>query len=194
MESTRTTLLARVKDPHDDSAWRQFNEIYFPVLVAYARRRDCQQTDAEDIAQQCMTVISRSIQGFDYDPAKGRFKNWLFRIVENKMTDFRRKRNEAIGKTRDFQRTDPSTPTPQEIWDRQWEQQHFRWSLDKIRCEVPAKTFTAFEMYALEQQPVALVSSQLGLTENQVYLAKSRILARLRQVMVENFGNEPADY
>jgi DNA-directed RNA polymerase specialized sigma24 family protein len=82
MTTTRTTLLARVKNRSDAAAWDEFHQLYAPLLYRYARSRGLSREDAADVRDACLEVVARKIADFEYDRAKGGFKSWLYVSVE----------------------------------------------------------------------------------------------------------------
>ena len=87
---------ARGDEPRQ-SAWREFFECYAPPVYRVARLRGLSADDAEDIVQQVMLAVSQHIEGFRYDRDRGRFRQWVRRIAENKIVDLRRKPRMAGG-------------------------------------------------------------------------------------------------
>jgi RNA polymerase sigma factor (sigma-70 family) len=194
VDRTGGTLLRRIKDPNDATAWREFDRIYRPLLLRYARARGLSDCDADDIAQQCMESVGRGMATFDYAGEKGGFKHWLHRIVENKATDLCRKRRLPLARTRDLNGPDPAAESPADTWERHWETEHLQYCLRHLRRELPDKTYRMFHLYALQERTADEVATMLGVTRNQVWLTKSRVLKQLRQMMVTLFGTEQADY
>ena len=99
MDATRHSLLLRIRDLRDDHAWQEFHSIYAPFLYRYARKRGLGHDDAEEVRAACLEVIARQIAGFEYQREKGGFRNWLRRIVTNKVIDALRKRKVPVAES-----------------------------------------------------------------------------------------------
>ncbi|MSR60773.1 MAG: hypothetical protein EXS05_24560 [Planctomycetaceae bacterium] len=80
---TRPSLLLRLKDRADDEAWFEFTEIYRPVVFRIACRKGLQPADADDLAQQVRSAVARTIDRWQVDPARARFRTWLGRVATN---------------------------------------------------------------------------------------------------------------
>ena len=80
---TRASLLIRLKDRADQTAWTEFVEIYQPVIRRLALRRGMQTADAEDVTQQVLLAISKAIRRWEVDPQRGKFRTWLHRVAHN---------------------------------------------------------------------------------------------------------------
>ena len=120
MATTRGSLLLRIKNMNDREAWQEFHALYAPLLYRYARRRGLSRADAEEARDQCLEVIARKMPAFEYDKEKGGFKNWLHRVVDNKVVDLLRKRREKIADTEEIRSVRDAGPSPAEIWEQSW--------------------------------------------------------------------------
>lgn len=190
MSTTRASLLQRVKNAEDQESWREFFHIYQPLLYRYARIRGLGREDAEELAQQCLTVLSQKMSTFEYVKEKGGFKHWLRRIANNKVNDMFKKRKMPVGKSGDFRRPQEREPAPDEAWERQWQKRHLQYCLLQVQQEVIATTYKAFEYHVLCSWPVEKVAETLSISVDQVYTAKSRITRRLRGKMRDLVGEE----
>ena len=93
--NTRPTLLNRLRDGSDTMAWSEFFGCYWPVVFSYARHRGCSEHTAQEVVQDVMLTVFEKRDVFQYDPAKGRFRNWLHRIVNNRVAEQRRRAADA---------------------------------------------------------------------------------------------------
>jgi RNA polymerase sigma-70 factor (ECF subfamily) len=183
---TRPSLLVRIRDAEDDEAWGQFVEIYAPLVYGFLRKHGLQDADAGDLTQETLRAVARAAGDLEYDPERGTFRAWLFTIVRNKLRNFLAspKRRERGAGDSDVQQRLAEIPNPDdgsEWWDQEYERRIFRWAAEQVRTEVQPKTWQAFWMTAVEGKPVKAVPKELGLTVASVYLAKSRVTARLKE-------------
>jgi RNA polymerase sigma factor (sigma-70 family) len=182
---TRASLLVRVKDPQDKKAWGDFVQIYMPMVQRYCRRRGLQDADATDVSQDVMKSIAQAIERFQYDPAHGQFRNWLFTVTRSKLNNFfGRKVERGSGRTTIQQQLEEQ-PGREETaaWEEDCRRQLFEWAAKQARAEFEEKTWKAFLMTAVEGKEVKEASSATGLSANAVYVARSRVMARLRELV-----------
>ena len=182
---TRATLLLRVRDAENAAAWEQFVEIYTPLIFGFCRKRGLQDADAADLAQDVMRAVARAIGKFDYQPEQGTFRSWLFTITRNKFNTFldrRRRQPQGTGETvvQEFLEAQPC-PEKDESWDREYYQRLFEWACEQIRSEFKENTWQAFLRTTVNNEPGEVVARALGLSVGAVYIAKSRVLARVRE-------------
>lgn len=177
MTATRSSLLGRVRDPADVHGWREFDGLYRPLLVDYARARGLPTVEAEEVAQECMVAIAQVMHRFQKQRS---FRGWLRGMVRRKVADH-------IGRRRKTQRADtelladlPDEREPDEVWQESWNRAHVHWCLDHLRGEFAPHTLRAFVMYVLQEMPVEEIGRSLHMTPNQIYVAKSRVLSKLR--------------
>ncbi len=185
MNTTRSTLLERIKDRSDAPAWHEFHQLYGPLLFRYAQRCGLSRDDAEEVRDQCFEVIVRRIGAFEYDRAKGRFKGWLQRMATRKVVDLLRKRRENVADSHHLRAVPDAAPTPQEAWERQWTRQHLRFCVDRVRGSVSEINFQAFCLLLFDECAVQDVCDRLSITANQVYKARARILKLVRRELAE---------
>ncbi len=178
MTATRSSLLRRVRDPADAQSWNEFDSIYRPLLIHYARCRGAGEDLAEEVAQECMAAVARQIGHFERQRS---FRAWLRAIVDHKICDqLSRRRPTAVAADAIDALRDPS-PAPGELWEKHWNEGVARMLVQRLHSTFAAHTLQAFEMYVLEERPVAEISKALGMTANQIYVAKSRVARHLRE-------------
>jgi RNA polymerase sigma-70 factor (ECF subfamily) len=185
MNTTRPSLLLRIKDRSDAEAWKDFQELYAPLLYRYARARGLSREDAEDVRDECIAVVARKIAAFEYDKAKGGFKNWLYRIASGKVIDLLRQHREKHADSGQMAALADSEPTPDEAWETNWRNQHLMYCVEQVRSCVSEKNHEAFRLLSYEECSVEDVCARLDMTPEQVYQAKSRVLKQVRQLLRE---------
>lgn len=183
MDPTRASLLLRVKNPHDAEAWREFHDLYAPLLYTYARARGLGHEDAEDIRSTCYEALVRQLPGFEYDKARGGFKAWLRTLVQRRVVDLLRRRTEAQADSEELAGLPDPTPAADELWEQSWRRRHLQFCVDRVRNLVSEQTHAVFRMLVDEDRDVPDVCQRLGITANQVYKAKARVLALIREQM-----------
>jgi RNA polymerase sigma factor (sigma-70 family) len=184
--STRHSLVLRLRNAADEAAWAEFVSLYEPFVYRLARRKGLQDADAQDLCQEVFRAVASAIDRWDPDPAKGSFRGWLFRIARNLSVNFltsQRRQARGTGRT-----------TVQELLEAQQEpdaqaeaeftiefkRQAFRWAAERVRHEFADSTWQAFWKTGVENLSVSAVAEELGLSVGAVYIARSRVLARLR--------------
>jgi len=185
MRTTRVSLLLRIKDYDNVEAWNEFHALYAPLLFRYARSRGLAPSDAEEMRDRCLMAVARKISSFDYDRTKGRFKNWLFRIAHGHAVDIIRKKRERHADTQCLANLRDSAPSPDEEWEQHWKHEHLRYCVEQIRAHVSEEYYRAFRMLLFDNLTVVQVCERMNMNPNQVYKAKSRVLARIREKMAE---------
>ena len=190
--ATSASLLIRIRDRGDHAAWSRFVEVYQPLVHGFARKHGLQEADAADLAQEVLRAVARSVGRLDYDPRRGSFRGWLFTVVRNQLRDFRERQRRQVagsGHSGVQQLLNEQPAPPEDEWDREYERRLFTWAAEQVRPSAQEATWQAFWRTAVEGQSGQEVAQALGMTVAAVYLAKSRVMARLkeeiRQLQVE---------
>jgi RNA polymerase sigma factor (sigma-70 family) len=183
---TRASLLVQLRDGANHAAWHEFMQLYGPVVYGFARKRGLQDADAADITQDVLRSVSTSIGRLDYDRSHGTFRGWLFTITRNKVFNFlsaRRLRPQGSGDTTTNRLLDahPDGTDASETWELEYQRRLTSLAMDRVRTEFQENTWRAFWLTAVEGQPAAEVSQQIGMSSGAIYVARSRVLARLKQ-------------
>ena len=184
---TRASLLVRLRDGTNHLAWQEFIALYSPVVYGFARKRGLQDADAADLMQDVMRSISSAIGRLDYDRSQGTFRGWLFTITRNKIFNHlsaRRIRPQASGDSTTSRLLD-SQPDPEftdgaDTWEMEYQRRLASMAMERIQSEFQAKTWRAFWLTAVEGRAVAETAKEVDLSPGAIYVAKSRVLARLK--------------
>jgi RNA polymerase sigma-70 factor (ECF subfamily) len=184
---TQATLLKRLRDASDPLAWEEFFRHYWPLIYGFARHRGCSDHTAEEIVQDVMLKVFEQKDLFHYDPARGRFRDWLGTLARNAVAQRRRGPSERIrapGSSSDLYCPEPQSPDPgpDALWENVFEETLLLLLLDVVRREMNPRAYLAFELYTLYELPGAKVAQYTGLSRNGVYRAHKRALGRLREL------------
>ncbi len=188
--TTSFSLLDRLQNQQDETAWQQLNDIYAPLILGWLSRQQLERSDRDDVVQDVLLVVLRRLPQFQHNRRPGAFRTWLRAISVNCLRDHwrtRRLRPLVGGDTSFLEALNQLTDDNSDL-SRQWDEEHdlivTRKLLDSIRDDVEEPTWQAFEGVALQEKPAAEVATELRISIASVYQAKSRVLARLRQAAV----------
>lgn len=184
MTSTPISLLNRLKTAKPDaSEWRRLSDIYLPLIHVWLARVPALGDEAADLGQEILLVVAREVPRFER-LREGSFRAWLRQVTINRVRAYtrgRQRRPEAIDAADVFltQLQDPVSALSQQ-WDREHDQHVLGQLTAAIEPDFTPSTWAAFRRTALDGASVAAVAQELGISENAVLLAKSRVLRRLR--------------
>jgi RNA polymerase sigma-70 factor (ECF subfamily) len=190
---TRASLLIRVRDPADRAAWEEFVEIYRPVILRLARQKGMQAADADDVAQQVLVAVSKAVEQREHDPQRAKFRTWLGRVAHNAILNAltRGKPDRGSGDSAMqavlSQRESHSGPDS-DLLRLEYRREVFRWAARQIRQEFHPETWDAFWLTAVEGRDCEEVGRELGKNRGSIYAARSRVMRRIQETVVEYEG------
>jgi RNA polymerase sigma-70 factor (ECF subfamily) len=181
--STNKSLLARLRKRKDVEAWSLFVNLYTPLVYDFARRRGLQDADASDVTQKVIARVYGVFEKFEYDPERGRFRDWLGTIVNREV--IRHHHREARGRGAGGGRGDSEArrvpSAPEGDWLEEFNSHVLRTALERIRNQFDEATWKAFALTWLQSVETQDAAAQLGKTPAWIYKARFRVLKRLRE-------------
>jgi RNA polymerase sigma-70 factor (ECF subfamily) len=193
--ATRGSLIVKLRDPADTTAWREFVAIYEPLVYRLARRKGLQDADAHDLCQEVFRAVAGAVDR--WDPARGSFRGWLSRIARNLLINFLTRhqfqlRGSGATSVQELLEAQPAVdPSATALFEAEYRSQLFHRAAGEVRGQFTPPTWQAFWQTAVEDRPPDEVASELRLSVGAVYVARSRVLARLRR-RIEQLGDETA--
>jgi RNA polymerase sigma-70 factor (ECF subfamily) len=177
---TPASLLERLRFPNQEQAWTRFVRLYTPLLYYWARRLGCQEPDAADLVQDVLTLLVRKLVEFNYDRHRS-FRAWLRTVTLNCWRNRRRR----LELPRDANPPDLNNLAGPDAADALSESEYRQWlvgqALELMKAEFQPNTWKACWESVVGGRPAAEVAAELGISVGAVYMAKSRVLSRLRQ-------------
>jgi RNA polymerase sigma-70 factor (ECF subfamily) len=184
---TSTSLLDRLRERPDEEAWRRLDDLYRPLIRRWLLRDPSLGEDAEDLAQEILTVVCRELPGFQRQRA-GSFRRWLRTITAYRLKGYyraRQSRRHALGPGAAEGPLLDLADDRSEL-ARRWDEEHndhvVRRLLEMLAGEFNDTHLRAFRRVVLEEARPAEAAEELGVSVNVVLLARSRILHRLREL------------
>jgi RNA polymerase sigma factor (sigma-70 family) len=195
--ATRASLLVRLRDGADVGAWQEFVHLYAPVIYGFARKRGLQDADAADLMQEVLRSLSSAVARLEYDSTRGTFRGWLFTVTRNKVFNFlesRSRRVQGSGDSRMQRQLEQHAESDGKLsadWEADYQRNLAAQAMERVKGEFQAATWQAFIQTAVEGRAPAQVARSVGLSVGAIYVAKSRVIARLRQEIERMQGDEP---
>lgn len=187
MSDTSLSLIERVQQQNGETCWAELVDLYGPLLLRWALRYEVQQSDAEDLVQDVLLVVCRELPSFHHQGRTGSFRAWLRTILVHRLQNYRRSRNsqpKARGGS-DAEEllqnlADPASGISR-IWDREHDARVLTCLMKQISSRFTPSSIEAFERTTLKGEAASQVASDLGMSVNSVFIAKSRVLSELRR-------------
>jgi RNA polymerase sigma-70 factor (ECF subfamily) len=186
MDETRQSLLIRAQTGNE-SAWRDLTDLYRPLIIAWLNRQGVPAGDLDDLSQDILLSVVKHLSTFQHSGRRGAFRSWLRTIVCSRTADYWRAvdpRTNATGGSGAAAALQ-QIADPDSALNRQWDEEHDRYVLhcllDLVEQEFEPTTLRAFRRLAIDGASGETAAKELGLSVAAVYVAKSRVLQRIRQ-------------
>jgi RNA polymerase sigma-70 factor (ECF subfamily) len=191
---TRKSLLTRLKHWDDDESWRTFFEMYWKLIYCAAMRAGLKDEEAQEVVQETVINVSKSIKTFKYRPENGSFKGWLLQLTRWRIKDQLRRRqrrmvtvteeeaNRAMYAAEDMSGQAPGD-TREELenfvseasWDEGWESTLLDAALTRLKARVDARQYQVFHQLVLKGRTPNEVARALKISKAKIYLIKHRL-------------------
>lgn len=185
MQNTRNSLLQRAGAGVGD-AWNELDSLYRPFVYEWFRLQGVASTEIDDLSQEVMKTLFEELPTFQHPGRSGAFRGWLRSICLNRLLGYRRNsktRAHAVGGT-DFQILLQGLPDADALaaaWDHEHYQALLRYLFKLVEHQFESMTLAIFRRLMLDERTVEQVTLEFGIHPGKVYVARSRVLRRLRE-------------
>lgn len=186
---TRESLILRLASADDTDAWHEFVANYEPLLRRFAGKCGLQPADSDEVVQNVMTSVAKSVSTWAPDSERGRFRTWLFRIARNKVIDHLRSRrpDQPTGRSSNavrLGRLEDSVAGSAELL-AEHRREVFRQIAFVVRDETAPDKWDMFWRTTVHGEPVVDVADRYRCSKNTVYIVKCRLVKRMRELYDE---------
>lgn len=183
---TTNQFLDSLHDLGNAECWRVFDARFRPVLVALARQRGLSEEDAADVAQTTLVSFIADYQRGCYDPSRGRLSSWIMGIAGHRISDLKRaaSRRQRVCSTLGIEAA-ATRPDEEAAWDAMIRKVILRRAMVELHSQsrFDPRTIRAFELCALRGVPAQATADECSMSVAEVYVAKNRVIARLREIV-----------
>ncbi len=181
--TTRDNLLSAVQNA-DEIAWTEFYRMYKPLILLRGDDLRLNNTEKEELVQLVMLSFFKTSRTFQYDKSKGRFRDYLKRVIQNKACDLIRKRHDGeISTENTLQTVEKLFAEENNCWEQEWREYVIQQALKELRNTVSPLVYQVFSMLSLENMSGKEVAEALGITTNAVYVYKHEAVKKLKELV-----------
>lgn len=178
--TTRHSILRGIKNDQDDS-WNRFFETYSPLIRLHGKDCGIEEDSLDDLVQDVMLSVLNNRQKFEYDPEKGRFRDYLRFIIRARSNDMLRVRY----KQEKVLEIEMSEEYLDDRYQTEWEEHLRVVSLKKLKETVSARHYQIFHMLDIQNRKIKEIARFFKMSEASVYSIRNRTELKLRQIAEE---------
>ena len=190
--ATHITLLARLGKIENSAAWTEFCDRYGGLIRGFAIRRGLQAADADDILQDVLLNLSKSLPNFTYDPGKGLFRSYLKTVVLHAI--FRKSCQKtgavSLGEVESLTHAAAAAPDVDALWESQWRRYHVEQAMRALESEFSDRDREIFDRVAVAGDEPGRIAAESGISVDLVYQIRSRITRRLSELVKAQIAEE----
>jgi RNA polymerase sigma-70 factor (ECF subfamily) len=183
MFTTSGSLLEQLRRPDEEAAWARFVKLYTPLIYTWGRRMGVPRQEAIDLVQDVLTILVQKLPEFSYDRSKS-FRSWLRTVTLNKLREQLRRRPGSMVNASDSFLDDLARSADSDTFEEKEYRRHLvRRALQLMQGDFAPTTWKACWEHIVSGRSAAEVGRELGISEGAVYVAKYRVLRRLRETL-----------
>jgi RNA polymerase sigma factor (sigma-70 family) len=152
------------------------------LIRRYCVRSGLQAADTEDVCQLVLLAMTHALPSFRFDPARGRFRNYLGRIIRSAIYQQRacpRGAPRSLEGSMQELLIASNDDSVDQAWEQEWVRHHLRRAMSAVRTQCKPESLDVFERL-LGGESIEGVAAACGLTTEAVHKIKQRIGQRLR--------------
>lgn len=188
VDETSRTLLNGIRQSPEDERWSVLVELYTPFIRSILAGCGVRGNDVDDVVQNVLTVVVRRLKEFDRQRT-GSFRAWLRAITVNAMREHWRSKPTNLPTDDESGAVFAELQDPNSEMTQYFNQEHNRhvlsYLMDRVKADFRDATWQAFQLLAIEHMSVDEVAEQLNITPNAAFIARSRVMKRLKEVGAE---------
>ncbi len=190
---TRASLILRLQNADDVAAWETFAELYVPVVFRVARSRGFQTADADNLVQEVLLAVAQSVTQWFERNDRGSFRAWLLRIARNEAADMiSRRATRSLGQDGDDAARSLNAMAARDdvssLLELEYQRAMFQRAADQVRNSVAEQTWQAFWLTQVDGLSIAEAAQQLGTRTGNIYFGRSRVMARIKELVSQYEG------
>lgn len=200
---TRWSLVTRLKNWDDQEGWKEFFDTYWKLIYAVALKSGLSDEEAQEVVQETVITVARSIKKLKSDPTRGSFKGWLLKTTQWRIADqFKKRRPDQKARFHHYHRNGETSQTGtldrlphphweemNHLWDQEWERNLIDVALERIKRQVQGKHYQIFFLHVIRHQPARRVAKAMGISIAHLYVIKHR-LGRLLKAELKKLKND----
>jgi RNA polymerase sigma factor (sigma-70 family) len=170
----------------DDKEWNLFFNQYRPYLLKLAINYKLPSQDVEDVVQEVFISMAKQFQNQSFSSDKGAFHAWVTKFAKWRIVDSIRKtarKNKVITSGDDILME--SQPDISQNLDKKFEIEHqkviIKKALKNLKGSKKTKEYNIFYDFFIENMSKEDIIEKYRTNSNNIYLAKHRILKRLKE-------------
>jgi RNA polymerase sigma-70 factor (ECF subfamily) len=184
---TRATLLARLyrSGTADETAWREFVDLYGRQIYKWCRYWQLQDADAEEVTQQVLVQLLSKMKEFVYDPAHS-FHAWLKTVTHHAWRNLAVSRQHKMAGSGDSHLWEQllTLPARDDLalrLEQEFDRELLETAMLRVRLRVAPHNWEAFRLTALDGVSAREVAKRLDMKIAHVYAARSSVQRLLRE-------------
>ena len=182
---TSTTLLKDIGSDVGNVRWGEFVSRYRGMMVSYLKVH-FPVLEPDDIIQETLPALAAALPHYRYDPSEtGHFRNYLTGILRNKALKRCEKQARERRLMSEYLKIAETASREDAEEAASWRQAVFEIAMRQMLADgsIHDRSKQIFQRLTVDGLPPDEVAAAYGVSRNSVDKIKSRLLARLREIV-----------
>jgi len=178
MEQTASSLVKGISDFSDHQKWFEFHNRYGPLIRKVLQNKGLRQDELDDAVQETYLSMLSTIERFQYDRQKGKFRSWVSKITDRAASAHRRKQVQSRGDAQELTQHRSPDGELDPVND-----ERMQICLELARSRIDERTWLPFYLRVVEEAPMEDVERITKLNRNAIYQSVHRVKQCLKELL-----------
>lgn len=180
---TKQTLIQRVQNQDDESAWDDFVSYYQTFIEMVLNKSRISLNESDDLVQEILLKIWKGLPNYEYRKEQAKFRTWLSILIRNTMLNYLdklKRKNPGKVELNEELVLSVTESSIEKIIEEEWVSHLTSLAMRAVSEAFSGQAVEVFKM-SLAGRGTREISEALGINEESVFVLRSRVKSKLKK-------------